>query len=445
MTAKQLEIFEKAILENITTSNAGIVVTELMKENGVNLSLRTVQRKLAKARKDGHIDFEPPACPPSKTPAFTVASKTSDLQEATLQSEKRVVTVKDVLSKGAVDTNEWCVKDFVLNSWEVGAKGPDGRIRVTPLWQVKVWFKRRDSWSITEFRDIIYKDMRKLAPSYRLPKLPKKREPVLAELSIFDAHFGKLAWAPESGQDYDLDICRTRYLGAARDLLARAARENPDRVLYVVGNDFFHTDHKGTTTSGTPMDVDGRWQKSFRVGKDCAITVAEEAAQFADVDILVVPGNHDREKAFLLGEVLEARFHKCKRINVLNKPDLYSYYRYGNVLLGFVHGDNHTSDRKRRNLPHIMTTDNRADWSNVKWAEWHLGHFHSEQEDVWHYRRVTHIQDMAIRILPSLSSTDAWHREQGYQSVLAAECHLHHKENGRIGYLVHQADPISHA
>jgi hypothetical protein len=213
------------------------------------------------------------------------------------------------------------------------------------------------------------------------------------------------------------------------------------RILFVVGNDFFHVDHKGLTTNGTPMDTDGRWQKAFRAGVQACITVAEEATQIAPVDILVVPGNHDREKAFCLGEVLEARFHQNHYITVDNDPDLTSYYRWGKNLLGFVHGDNHTSDAKRNQLPLQMATDRPVDWSETVWREWHLGHFHSEREDVWKYRTTDHVRDVAVRILPSLSSTDAWHREQGYASVLAAEAHVYHKKRGRYAYLNYQVDP----
>lgn len=161
---------------------------------------------------------------------------------------------------------------------------------------------------------------------------------------------------------------------------------------------------------------------------------------FAAVDIVIVPGNHDEEKAFTLGEVLEARFHNNPKVVVFNQPDQYKYYRWGKSLIGFVHGQNHASDKKRAQLPIQMLRDRPVDCSEAVWLEWHLGHFHSEQEDVWKYRTVDHVQDVAVRVLPSLSSTDAWHRQQGYQSVLAAEMHIYHKQKGRHAYEVHQAE-----
>lgn len=353
----------------------------------------------------------------------------------------RVVTLDDALKKAKVDLKKWDVERFIVNSWEVGAKGPDKIIRVTPLWQVKVWLKARKGWNPTEFKKILVDDIKAQSPTYRVPMARTHNRPLLAELSIFDAHFGKLAWSPESGQDYDLQICERRYMEAGRDLLARVAEMKVERVLFVVGNDFFHTDHKGLTSNGTPQDCDGRWQKAFRKGKECTITLAEEASQLADVDIMVVAGNHDAEKAFCLGEVLGARFHNNHQINVMNDPDVYSYYRWGKTLLGFVHGQNFASQAKRSQLPAMMATDRPIDWSETLWREWHLGHFHSETEDVWKYRSTERVLETAVRVLPSLSSTDAWHRESGYMSVLAAECHVYHKDSGRYCYHVHQVAP----
>lgn len=362
----------------------------------------------------------------------------ADNQKALESLSDRVRTVDQAIRKAEIDLKVWEIERSIVNSWEMGSKGPDGSVCVTPLWQVKVWLKKRRGWSPEEFRKLLIRDLKKLAPRYRpAPRL--KQEPVLAELSIFDAHFGKLAWAPETGQDYDLDICRDRYMRAGANLLSRVQTFKPAKVLYVVGNDFFHVDRgrEAMTTGGTHQDCDGRWQKAFRIGKDCCIKLAEMAANMTDVDILIVPGNHDSEKVFSLGEVLEARFHKSRNIRVTNNPDVHSYYRWGQTLLGFVHGDNHTSQKKREQLPLVMATDRPKDWAETTWREYHLGHFHSEAETVWKYRTVEQIRDVAVRILPSLSSTDAWHRRSGYKSVLAAECHIYHEDTGRYGYLVH--------
>jgi hypothetical protein len=354
-------------------------------------------------------------------------------------TDSPVRTVEDAMAKAEVDTAEWEVERSVVNSWEVAAIGSDGVFVKKPLWQIKLWLKRKKGWSPKEFREILIQDIKSLPPlKLKLPKPPSEPEPLLAELSIFDAHFGKMAWKSESGANYDVKIAEERYMSSAVDLLARAKSKKVEKVLYVVGQDFYHTDQGNMTAAGTPQDVDGRWQKTFRIGVKCAIETIMLAREFAEVHVIAVSGNHDLQKMFMLGELLDARFHDDERVTVQNDPSLYSYYRYGTNLIMFTHGHTCNSDRKREALVQTMSEDRREDWAETTNREIHLGHRHSEHEDVMRFRNVGTIRTVAIRTLPSISSTDAWHREQNYKSMLAAELHYYHRDKGRFGYEVFQ-------
>jgi len=379
------------------------------------------------------------------TVAKTAAEKLSiDLNEAqekgVLESvDGKVRTVADALKKGGVDLNLWEVERSVVNSWEMGAKLPSGELVTTPLWQVKVWLKSKKGWSRDEFRALLIEDIKALKP--KQPKIEAYKygdADLLGELSIFDAHFGKLAWKPESGANYDLKIVRDRYNEAAESLLSRAKARKVGRILYVVGQDFFHTDQGNMTTNGTPQDTDGRWQKAFRVGCQCAIDTIQKALTFAPVDVVVVPGNHDRQKAFMLGDLLDARFHNVPEVTVQNEPSLYAYYRFGTNLIGFVHGDRVGSDKRRAMLPMTMTSDRPQDAAECLNHEWHLGHVHHEEEVVWVHRTSETIRDVSVRYLPSISSVDAWHRHENYRAPMAAELHYYDANEGRVGYEVYQ-------
>jgi hypothetical protein len=429
---------------------------------GIHLSASTVKEALANIIRGNTFAtvWTPKTKPLRKYPLATlfkeveasaVAAKSKEVPEAVTvkpegneglyvecDSKGKVRTVEDAIKKAGVDMTRWDVKDFLVNSWEMGAV-IDGKMLSHPLWQVKVWFKAKRGWNPTEFRNLLVEDLRTLAPAYTPVVYSPTRGTVLAGMFIFDSHFGKLAWRPESGADYDLSICRDRYMAAGRDLYSRAAREGIDRYLYVVGQDFFHTDQGRhmMTTAGTLQDCDGRWQKAFRVGTQCSVTLTEEMAQIAPVTILVVPGNHDAEKSFCLGDLLAARFHKSPNVEVINNPSVFSYYRYGVNLLGFVHGDT-MNKTKRAQLPATMATDCPEDWAETYCREWMLGHRHVEEAEIWHYISTEAVREVAVRTCPSLSGTDAWHRHNNYKSVISAECHLYHKANGRCGSVVHQ-------
>ncbi len=349
----------------------------------------------------------------------------------------RIRTVEQALIKGEVDLNIWEVDRCLVNSWEVGAKGPDKKIVVEPLWQVKVWLKAKNAWNVAEFRQMLLDDMKELAPKYKKVKA-KKPQTLLGLLCIFDHHFGKLAWGEEAGDNYDLQIATKRYDAAVDDLLERLQRENPERIAYVVGNDFLHVDQgkSNATTKGTQVTVDGRWQKAFRVGLGAAIRTVEKCRLVAPVDVITVSGNHDEEKLFCLGEALAARFLEADDVDVQNTPSPEYYYRYGKNLLGFVHGDG-LNEAKKKQLANKMAVDRPQDWSETSCWEWFLGHLHRERENQWLFRQSDCVQKVVVRECPALCGTDAWHSKNLYMSPLGAELHLYHKETGRYGYYTH--------
>ena len=57
----------------------------------------------------------------------------------------RVVTVDDLLTIYSISLDNWEIEKQIVNTWEVGAKGPDNKIVTTPLFQVKVWLKNKQT------------------------------------------------------------------------------------------------------------------------------------------------------------------------------------------------------------------------------------------------------------------------------------------------------------
>lgn len=147
----------------------------------------------------------------------------------------------------------------------------------------------------------------------------------------------------------------------------------------------------------------------------------------APVDVIVVPGNHDVESAFYLGEVLFAYYHNDKNVNIDNSPPVRKYYRYGVNLIGFTHG----KDEKIAELPLIMASERSKDFSQTRYREWHLGDKHHKKE--YYFLSTNEIKGVTIRILRSLTSADQWHYQKGYiGSVKSAEAFVWDKNNGIV-------------
>lgn len=79
----------------------------------------------------------------------------------------------------------------------------------------------------------------------------------MAVISLADLHIGALSWGPETGSPYDVAIAE-RLAGEAMalNMLRKIAVWNPERILFILGNDLLHTDKTidgkgGSTTRGT--------------------------------------------------------------------------------------------------------------------------------------------------------------------------------------------------
>lgn len=249
----------------------------------------------------------------------------------------------------------------------------------------------------------------------------------LLEISIPDLHVGKLSWDKETGEDYDIDISIKRYKDAIEALISRVPLGCIDRILLPLGNDLLNVDNKmNTTTMGTPQSSDSRFGKIFRTVKSLMVETIDKLSQIAPVDVLIIPGNHDEQTMFTLGELLDVWYRESKQVKVYNSPKLRKYYQYGSNMMMFTHGDK----EKHNELGLIMAHEEAKMWGQTKHREVHLGHFHKTKSI--QYTTGDEFPGFKIRILPSLCASDAWHYAQGYLSSKAAKAFLWHKEDGMV-------------
>jgi len=138
-------------------------------------------------------------------------------------------------------------------------------------------------------------------------------------------------------------------------LIRRASGFQYNKILFPIGSDFFNSDTiYNTTTKGTPQDEDLRWQKTFNVGVRLLIDAINLLKQTGvQVDVVVIPGNHDFERSFYMGAYLEAWFNNDTLVKVNNGASPRKYYKFGKVLLGLTHG----SEEKESSLPLLMASD----------------------------------------------------------------------------------------
>lgn len=353
------------------------------------------------------------------------------MEEKILTSEvsKRIVTEDQLLETHNISLEDWEVEKKVINTWESSSKNSKGETVVTPMFQVKVWLRSKVQTKTFEtIRQEFIEDLKNISPIIPKINYPSHSSPYLLEINVFDLHFGKIAWEPETNSTYNLEVATQLFNNSIDEFIKDSSHYPINRILLPIGNDFFNSDRStpfNSTTRGTPQEEDARWQHTFREGRKLLVDNIIKLSQIAPVDVVMVPGNHDFEKNFYLGDSLEGWFHNNPNVNIDNSPNPRKYYHYHNNLIGFTHGDS----EKPANLPLIMAQENPTLWGSTKFREFHLGHYHHKKEIK--YQSTAEYNGIRLRYMSSLSGNDAWHHKKGYVgSVQASEAYLWSQDKG---------------
>ena len=227
-------------------------------------------------------------------------------------------------------------------------------------------------------------------------------------LNVFDLHLAKLAWDEETGENYDIRIAQKRFESACYYLVEEALKnEELTEIVLCTGGDFFHSDNKNsTTTSGTWVQSDSRYQKIFKVGIEALSNVLSYIRERVPVTFINIPGNHDEQTSYYLGEVIEAIFKNDEMVSVDNTLRSRKFFIKGEVAIMFAHGDKGT-DR----LPGLFYQEMPV-VKGYKCKEIHLGHLHRSYKKM--YITEDESNGLLFRHFNSLSATDAWHMGEGY-------------------------------
>jgi hypothetical protein len=243
---------------------------------------------------------------------------------------------------------------------------------------------------------------------------------LLYELPIMDFHFGKHAWNEESGDDYDLKIAEALWRKSFMDLTLKAKRFGDiEKIIFPIGQDFFHFDTPGvTTTAGTQLYSDSRWQKVFRKGVDLLVWSLEELRKIAPVKVFWIPGNHDRMLSYAAVVGVYQRYSETESVDVDLDAAGRKYQLFGRNLIGYTHGE-----KEGKRLEGLMQLEAAKEWGDSSFREFHMGHLHTED--------LKTRNGIIFRRISAITGTDAWHYDNGFiGSTRQAQAFLWHKVNG---------------
>lgn len=377
---------------------------------------------------------------------FTIKSATIKTYEDAIQEsgvdldiwepERHIVnywTVSMKVSNKSMEILDKNKVDFMVEDRYVGDSNYDDAlvpIRVTN-YQVKVWFKRRvpDVWEES------IKSLIAGIPGLELPPVSPYRQTdgdVAAEIALYDAHFGKFAWHPETMMGHwDINICTDAYLNGCERGLQHAGNYSPAKIYFVLGQDFMHVDNSffKTPHGGHQLDADGRFPKIARKAMETIIRAVNMCREVAPVEVKWVPGNHDIHSSFWLSLILEQAFKGDKFVTVDNAPAQRKAALWGNLLVGWWHD---ASGRKMPASVNALAQWWPDEWGKSKYRELHIGHKHKKVHTKT--MPIETIGGVLIRQIPSLSSIDFWHQDSLFvDAIPASETLLWSKRDGVFG------------
>ena len=265
--------------------------------------------------------------------------------------------------------------------------------------------------------------MRTSLVDYRGRELPtggneKDSKKLLYELGAYDFHLGSI--------DH-VDDPDSLFLEVMSEMLVKPRMEI-NKLVLVMGNDFLNFDTIArTTTAGTPQSADGSIYNLWGRGFALMVATVEEALRlYPQVEVKIVPGNHDEYSVFTLGQALKAYFRSEKRLFVDAEYNAHKYLGFGINLIGFHHGDK----GKPIDLALNLLKEGRAQFTPQQQAEFrrfevHCGHKHTDQRNEF--------QGVKIRRFNCMVPTDFWHRQNLYVgNEREIDGLVWHQDEGRV-------------
>jgi len=283
----------------------------------------------------------------------------------------------------------------------------------------------RDALAYRNLRETIFDEFKGLVneapPSVPKLKLKKAKNNYALVISPTDFHWGKSGWINEVGETYDFPEASRRLFSKTQNLIERLSYA-PEKIILATGSDWFHVDtDNNTTTKGTIQDSCGSPAQILITGCQLARQHIDILREVAPIEIVMMPGNHDRHSAFALMMYLSAVYEGCEDVEVAISPLTRRYLQYGDNLLGFTHGDK----MKPESLPSLMSVEAREEWGVTKNHYWFHGHKH--------HRKSHEINGALVIQLPSLAGHDRYHYREGYTTSQAGlASHMIDKKTGLI-------------
>jgi len=320
-------------------------------------------------------------------------------KDGTIVSDRLILISEDelkdplaLLVHHGYDPEKWTLIDATSNMWHSARKYDRGlrvhyqsKIRVKPLERTGLCRETIDGWfgAMSKRTAPAAPEMFQTQPGPG-PEL---------EIVITDIHVGG-----DHNQDVGERLKATIIRAAEKAKAIKASKI----TLAQIGDMFQYDTADKKTANGTPQNSPMDFPQMFNLGAELIIFAIEALANVADVEVIIIPGNHDRLSGYALGKAIEFYMRRDRRVTVdadHERPWKYRMF-YRNLVL-WTHGD-----MNKNNLKSLLHREAKREYGLSNHAEIHVGH--------WHHEKTIDGDGVTLRYLASMARPDAWHERSGY-------------------------------
>jgi hypothetical protein len=311
----------------------------------------------------------------------------------------------------------------------------------TSKWKLsQYWNKEKsDRWEISALvskkpeAEQIQHTFLELLENYDLPSLPAPEsyflnatatEKVCGVFSLQDLHFGK------TGNE-DMGAI----MNDAVKYLVDKAHKNYflEKIVLVIGPDTLNMDtFGGTTTKGTPVENSESATDTYLKAFDAICQAVTTLSHFSqNVEVVFIPGNHDRLSSFHLLHAVKQVFREWSTVQFNIEYAERKVLKYGENMLCFEHGD-----VSAKNNPLVFAVEFAEQWGTCAHRMLYTGHYHGRKTKEFVTENEEH--GFVTRIIPALTSSDYYHYHNKYVgNKRSAIMHLHDVNKGLITEFVY--------
>jgi hypothetical protein len=237
--------------------------------------------------------------------------------------------------------------------------------------------------------------------------------PKVAVLNLYDAHLDKLPVKSTCGVESTLENNIDVFHKTVDRIIPYIVTNNVEEIIFPVGNDLFHTNgFNSQTKKGTNIEYFGSPEDAYYSICDTITETILKLSKVANVKVLMIKGNHDEDKITTLGYWLERVFRNTNVVVDFQRKQR-KYYKYGENLIGFAHGDKEKS--KIAQLPLIMAQEAKKDWGTTTYRKMYCGDLHHGFE--YQFFKAKDMPGVEVEYLRSVGTTDTWHEDFGWIGI----------------------------